>query len=93
MSESLVLLRCSFRKLQESVDRVEEALRSLAQPPARHGALELMAVDAADMSFYCTTGHPAITHSSAECPVCTLKRAIGYSEKWCDSCGGVPASA
>jgi hypothetical protein len=80
-------LRSYFGRLQDAMDRFEETLQSVA-PPAGMGALELPPALAADTS-YCTNGHPGVVHSASECPVCAVKRAIGYSEKWCDLCNTV----
>jgi hypothetical protein len=47
------------------------------------------AIDRVEETSYCAKGHPGVAYTTADCPVCAVKRATGYSEKWCDACGTV----
>ncbi len=53
--------------------------------PPTEDALESRLDDMPRVS-QCAKGHPVVAYVEAECPVCTLTRRTGYSEKWCDSC-------
>lgn len=51
----------------------------------------LKSVDGMPRVSRCAQGHPVVVFVEAECPVCALTLRIGYSEKWCDSCGATTA--
>jgi hypothetical protein len=81
-ARDVAALQSWLSPLRAALDRFEEMLAQAMSA----GLIKASPVQASGSTFHCAHGHADVVYRTPDCPVCTMKRRAGYSEKWCERC-------